>query len=365
MGTRHFNGVKTAVLFGLMWAVLIGIWGLVGNRSVGLLLAFCGIGLAMTAYSYWNSDKIAIRSMRARPVTEIEQPQMYKIVRELSNSARQPMPRLYVSPTNSPNAFATGRNPQNAAVCCTQGILDLLDERELRGVLGHELMHVYNRDILTSSIASAFAGMISALTNVLFIFGGDRERGGNPLVVIATAILAPMAAGLIQLAISRTREYDADQDGAKLTGDPLALASALRKLELGTNAAPLPQTQEFADVSHMMIANPFRGGGIGKMFATHPPMAQRIERLEAMAGQNLPGMTRGGYSTPGTGYSAPQAGNTGYGVNGTQGQSQGYGAAGSDPRGWGSQQSGSAGGGYSTPPVNPYNPGDTRSDPPR
>jgi heat shock protein HtpX len=202
-----------------MWAVLIGLWALVGNQSVGLLVVFSGIGLAMTAYTYWNSDKLAIKSMRARPVTELEQPVMYRIVRELSTQARKPMPKLYVSPTSNPNAFATGRNPQNAAVCCTEGILQLLDERELRGVLGHELMHVYNRDILTSSVASAFAGMISAITNILFIFGGDRERGGNPLVVIASMILAPLAATLIQLSISRTREYDADEDGARLTGD--------------------------------------------------------------------------------------------------------------------------------------------------
>ncbi len=347
MGHRHFNGLKTAFLFGLMWAVLIGIWGLVGKGNIGLLLLFCGFGLAMTGYSYWNSDKLAIRSMHARPVTEIEQPAMYRIVRELANQARQPMPRLYVSPTMNPNAFATGRNPQNAAVCCTEGILQLLDERELRGVLGHELMHVYNRDILTSSIASAFAGMISALTNILFIFGGDRERGGNPLVVIATAILAPIAAMLIQLGISRTREFDADEDGAKLTGDPLALASALRKLELGTNQAPLPQRQEFTDVSHMMIANPFRGGGIGKLFATHPPMDQRIARLEKMAGSSLPQQPymQGGFSSP--------AGMTNDGFRPTQHPLS------EDPSH--RQQR------PNTPqrPVNPYNPGDNRSNPPR
>lgn len=377
MGKQHFNGLKTAFLFGLMWALLIGLWALVGNQSVGLLLLFSGIGLAMTAYTYWNSDKLAIRSMQARPVTELEQPVMYKIVRELSTQARQPMPKLYVSPTSSPNAFATGRNPKNAAVCCTEGILQLLDERELRGVLGHELMHVYNRDILTSSVASAFAGVIAAITNMLFIFGGNRENGGNPLVAIATMILAPIAASIIQLSISRTREYDADEDGARLTGDPLALANALRKLEHGTNVAPLPQRQEFADVSHMMIANPFRGGGLGKLFATHPPMDQRVARLEKMAGETLPGLYTGGArpTTPlpndpmnfggrydSTGRNVP-GGPDGSGGSNAPGMnfpdfSQGSGSSYGQTPGSG-QRNGTQ------PPVNPYNPGDTRANPPK
>ena len=284
MGRRHYNGLKTAALFGLLWAVVVGLGAVVGEGR--FIWLFGLIGVVGTAVGYWNSDKIAIRAMRAYPVSELEAPQMHRIVRELSTAARQPMPRLYISPTAAPNAFATGRNPRNAAVCCTEGILRLLDERELRGVLGHELMHVYNRDILTSSVAAAFAGMITSVAQLLLFFGGgDRERGGNPLAMLAMMLLAPLAAVLIQLAISRTREYDADEDGARLTGDPLALASALAKLERGTQRAPLPANRDLVDVSHLMIAHPFRGGGMANLFATHPPMAQRIARLQALAGE--------------------------------------------------------------------------------
>ncbi len=284
MGHRHYNGLKTAALFGVMWAVLLGIYAVVGGGNRSLFLLFAGVGVLGTAYGYWNSDKIAIRAMRAQPVSELEQPAMYRIVRELSTTSLQPMPRLYVSPTSAPNAFATGRNPRNAAVCCTEGILELLDERELRGVLGHELMHVYNRDILTSSVAAAVAGLITSFAQFLLFFGGGRDRGGNPIAAIALAILSPFAAMMIQMAISRTREFDADEDGARLTGDPLSLASALRKLETGTQRAPLPQDRDLVDVSHLMIANPFAGGGVSKLFATHPPMGERIARLQKMAG---------------------------------------------------------------------------------
>lgn len=283
---QHYNGMKTVALFGVLWAVLLGLGAIigVGTRSAAPIWIMALVGVATTAYGYWNSDKLAIRSMQAYPVTEDQAPQLYQIVRELSTRANQPMPRIFVAPTMNPNAFATGRNPKNAAVCCTAGILQLLDARELRGVLGHELMHVYNRDILTSSVAAAVAGVITSVGQMLVFFGGAR-RGGNPLAMIAMAILAPFAASLIQMAISRTREYDADEDGSQLTGDPLALASALRKIEQGVTMVPLPADQNLVNSSHLMIANPFRGGAMNKLFATHPPMKERIARLERMAGR--------------------------------------------------------------------------------
>ncbi|MBG6224627.1 heat shock protein HtpX [Arthrobacter sp. CAN_A2] len=289
---NHFNGAKTALLFGALMGIFL-VFGAVIAGATGssmFIWLFALLGVGSVAYSYWNSDKIAIRSMRAVEVTEQQAPTMYRIVRELSTRANKPMPRLYVSPTMAPNAFATGRNPENAAVCCTQGILQLLNERELRGVLGHELMHVYNRDILTGSIAAAVAGVITSVAQMFAfagIMGGNRNQGGNPIAALLLAFLAPLAAGLIQTAIGRTREYDADEDGAALTDDPLALASALRKLESGTQRAPMPQDQRLVNTSHLMIANPFKGAGVGKLFATHPPMDQRIARLEGMAGRPL------------------------------------------------------------------------------
>jgi len=288
---HHFNGLKTTLLFGVLFAILLAIGALLaaGTKNSSFIWIMALIGVATVAYSYWNSDKIAIRSMHAYPVTEAQQPEMYRIVRELSARANQPMPRLYVSPTMAPNAFATGRNPQNAAVCCTEGILQLLTERELRGVLGHELMHVYNRDILTSSVAAAVAGVITSVAQFLMFFGGgsNDNRNANPIALLALSLLAPFAAMLIQMSISRTREYDADEDGSGLTDDPLALASALRKLEAGTARAPLPADQKLVNTSHLMIANPFRGGGMRQLFSTHPPMGERVARLERMAGRSL------------------------------------------------------------------------------
>jgi len=275
------NYLKTTLLL----AGLSGLLLLIGSRfgTVGVTIALVA-AIAMNGIAYFYSDKIAIRAAGAVPVTEAEFPELYRIVRGLADRAGIPMPRLYVSPSPQPNAFATGRNPEHAAVAVTQGILPILDRRELEGVLAHELSHVQNRDILISSVAATIGAVITWLAYLAYFMplGGDDDDGGNPFAGLLMVILAPLAAGLIQMAISRSREFGADSTGAQLTADPMALASALRKIEAYARGTPPATTNP--STAHLFISNPFKGGaGVANLFSTHPSTAERVERLERMA----------------------------------------------------------------------------------
>lgn len=279
------NRFKTAMLLTALTLLMVAMGSALGGRG-GMYLAFlmaCGMNL----FSYWFSDKIVLRMYGAQEVTEAEQPAFYGLVRRLALQAQLPMPKVYIIPSDSPNAFATGRNPEHAAVAATEGILRILSPEELEGVMAHELTHVANRDILISSIAATIAGAISMLGNMLqwgAILGGGRrddEEGGGLFGALAMAIIAPIAAMLIQMAVSRSREYLADEGGARICGRPLALANALRKLDSASRMLPMQEARPAT--AHLFIVNPLTAGGLLQLFSTHPPMEDRIARLERMA----------------------------------------------------------------------------------
>ncbi|HVH90006.1 MAG TPA: zinc metalloprotease HtpX, partial [Candidatus Acidoferrum sp.] len=291
-GGKSMNTFRTTILVALLTGLLIWIGDMLGGRQ-GAIIALLLAG-GMNFFSYWFSDKIVIKMYGGQEVSAQDDPELYGLVQDLTQRAGLPMPKVYVLPQDTPNAFATGRNPEHAAVAVTDGIRRILTKRELAGVLGHELSHVKNRDILVSTIAATLAGAIGYLAQMAqfaMFFGGNRDRddeggGGNIIGLIVMMIVAPIAAMLIQMAVSRSREYGADEGGAKVTGDPLALASALRKLHMGAQNIPLEVNNATANATaHMFIVNPLTGHGLASLFSTHPPMEERIARLEAMAGK--------------------------------------------------------------------------------
>ncbi|HEY3396204.1 MAG TPA: zinc metalloprotease HtpX [Armatimonadota bacterium] len=273
------NTLKTVLLMGIMTGLflLVGYW--VGGQQ-GMWIAL-GLAAVMNMASYWFSDRIVLATYRAQPLTPDQAPELYGIVRRLADRAQLPMPRLFLIPDPSPNAFATGRDPEHAVVVVTQGIVGMLDQPELEGVLAHELSHVSNRDILISAIAATLAGALMIIARMAFFFGGGRDREGGGLGALLTLIFAPIAAVLIRMAISRSREYQADAAGAALTGNPLGLAHALAKLEAGVQQVPLAGADP--NSSHLFIVNPLRGNWLAGLFSTHPPIQARIDRLERMA----------------------------------------------------------------------------------
>ena len=275
------NWLKTSILMAGIMA-LFGVLGAYIGGSSGMLLALL-FGGAMNVFSYWFSDTMVLKMYNAREVDEYSAPQFYNMVRELAQRADLPMPRVYLIDEAQPNAFATGRNPDNAAVAATTGILSLLSAREIRGVMAHELAHVHHRDILISTISATMAGAISALANFAMFFGGrDSEGRSNPIAGLAMALLAPIAASLIQMAISRSREFEADRGGAEISGDPHALADALAKIDAYARGIPMPVAEEHPATAQMMIMNPLSGGGVASLFSTHPATEERVSRLRAM-----------------------------------------------------------------------------------
>jgi heat shock protein HtpX len=283
-----FNILKTAMLMAAITA-LFGVIGAYVGGQQGMILAL-GFALVMNFFSYWFSDKMVLKMYNAKQVDAASAPQFYGMVQELAQRAGLPMPKVYLIEEDAPNAFATGRNPQHAAVAATTGIMRILSERELRGVMAHELAHVKHRDILISTISATMAGAISALANFAMIFGGRDSEGrpANPIASIAIMLLAPLAAAMIQMAISRAREFEADRGGAEISGDPQALASALKKIEAYAKGIPFPAAEEHPATAQMMILNPLHAGGIASLFSTHPRTEERVERLLAMA-QRAPG----------------------------------------------------------------------------
>ena len=278
-----FNLMKTAILMAAITALFMAIGSLLGGQQ-GMLLALI-VALGMNFFSYWFSDKLVLKMYNAQEVDESSAPQFYRMVRELAQTAQLPMPRVYLIEEDAPNAFATGRNPEHAAVAATTGIIRVLTERELRGVMAHELSHVRHRDILISTISATMAGAISMLANFAMFFGGrDSEgRSTNPIVGLLVMLLAPLAASLIQMAISRAREFEADRAGAEISGDPRALASALQKIHRIAQGIPLEATERHPETAQMMIMNPLSGGGLRGLFSTHPSTEERVERLLQMA----------------------------------------------------------------------------------
>jgi heat shock protein HtpX len=271
------------MLMAAITALFVVIGGMIGG-SKGMALALI-VALAMNFFSYWFSDKLVLKMYNAQEVDETTAPQFYRMVRDLATRAQLPMPKVYLIDEAAPNAFATGRNPEHAAVAATTGILRVLSERELRGVMAHELAHVKHRDILISTVSATMAGAISALANFAMFFGGRDSEGrpSNPIASIAVAILAPIAGALIQMAISRAREFEADRGGAQISGDPQALASALEKIHAYAAGVPFPTAEQHPATAQMMIMNPLAGGGISKLFSTHPATEERVARLMEMA----------------------------------------------------------------------------------